>query len=119
MFYRWNTAILNHCWQKKHKVHTLSVSYDDAILRQVRTRDYAVAIMQRILISEVVCKVCPSGSAVATSGEVTLDGHMKFTHPELEEILMEVHWTWNASADYFRRQRYPSSTRTVDDIVIN
>ncbi|KAK1219535.1 hypothetical protein PQX77_017723 [Marasmius sp. AFHP31] len=120
VFYRWNTAILNHCWQKKHKIHTLSVSsYDDATLRQVRTREYAGAIREGILMSEVICKVCPSGSMVAPSNEVTLDGHMKFTHPELEEILMKVHWTWNASADYPRRQRYPSSTKIVNGIVVH
>ncbi|KAK1219555.1 hypothetical protein PQX77_017744 [Marasmius sp. AFHP31] len=99
-------GILNHCWQKKHKIHTLSVSsYDDATLRQVRTREYARAIRLGIPMSEV-------------PNEATLDGHMKFSHPELEEILMEVHWTWNASADYFRRQRYPSPMRIVNGVVI-
>ncbi|KAK1219552.1 hypothetical protein PQX77_017741 [Marasmius sp. AFHP31] len=120
VFFRWNTAILNHCSQKKHKIHTLSVSsYNDATLRQVRTREYAGAIRLGIPMSEVVCKVCPSGSVTASKpNEETLDEHMKFTHPELEEILMEVHWTWNASADYFRRQRYPSFTRIVNGVVI-
>ncbi|KAK1219536.1 hypothetical protein PQX77_017724 [Marasmius sp. AFHP31] len=29
VFYRWDKAILSHCWQKRRKVHTLSVSSSD------------------------------------------------------------------------------------------